>query len=80
MDYDKGDTVPGMDTRGRILAIINDVFPGAGKAEDLADVPGWDSLQHLSLVLALEEEFGIMYSPEQIEAMRTVGDIVGMTK
>jgi acyl carrier protein len=27
-------------------------------------VPGWDSLRHLTLVLALEEEFGV-YIPDE---------------
>lgn len=29
----------------------------------------WDSIQHLNLVLALEQEFGIQFDPEQIEEM-----------
>jgi acyl carrier protein len=29
----------------------------------------WDSLRHMNLVLALEEEFGVRFSEEQIEQM-----------
>jgi acyl carrier protein len=36
----------------------------------------WDSVQHLSLVLALEEEFGVQFDPEDIEQMTTIGAIV----
>jgi len=35
----------------------------------------WDSLQHLNLVLAIEEEFQIQLQPEQIEAMKSFGSI-----
>lgn len=29
----------------------------------------WDSLQHLNLVLALEQEFEVQFSPEEIETL-----------
>ncbi len=32
----------------------------------------WDSLQHLNLVLALEQEFQIQFSPEEIEQLQSV--------
>ena len=34
----------------------------------------WDSIQHLNLVLAVEEKFGLQLSPEEIEQMKNVGD------
>jgi len=57
-------------------------------ASDLFDVPvdritassspetveNWDSVQHLNLVLALEEKFGLQLSPEEIEQMKSIGD------
>ncbi|MGQ0700495.1 MAG: AMP-binding protein [Panacagrimonas sp.] len=33
------------------------------------DVPGWDSLAHMELVLAIEAEFGIRLSPREIMSM-----------
>jgi acyl carrier protein len=36
-------------------------------------VESWDSVQHLNLVLALEEKFGVQLSPEEIEQMKTLG-------
>jgi acyl carrier protein len=38
-------------------------------------IANWDSVQHLSLVLAVEEKFGVQFSPEEIEKMRTIGEI-----
>ena len=32
-------------------------------------IEAWDSLRHMQLVLGLEEEFGVQFSPEQITAM-----------
>lgn len=36
----------------------------------------WDSVQHLNLVLAIEEKFNIQLSPEEMEQMKTIGHIV----
>jgi acyl carrier protein len=41
-------------------------------------VPTWDSMQHLQLVLALEQEFGQQFLVEEIEAMQRVGVIDGL--
>ena len=33
----------------------------------------WDSIQHLNLVLAVEEKFSLQLSPEEIEQMTNIG-------
>ncbi|HEX6505128.1 MAG TPA: acyl carrier protein [Terriglobales bacterium] len=38
-------------------------------------IEAWDSIQHLNLVLALEENFNVQLSPEEIEQMRSIGQI-----
>jgi acyl carrier protein len=35
-------------------------------------------MQHLNLVLALEEKFDVHFSPEEIEEMRSLGTIAAM--
>ncbi len=35
-------------------------------------IPAWDSIQHLNLVLALEAEFGVQFTPEEIEQLLSV--------
>lgn len=39
-------------------------------------VEAWDSTQHLNFVLALEEKFNIQLSPEEMEQMRNIGEVV----
>lgn len=39
-------------------------------------IGAWDSLRHMRLVLALEEEFGIKFSDETIVEMLTVGSVL----
>jgi acyl carrier protein len=36
----------------------------------------WDSANHISLVLALEDEFGIAFDVSEIEGMRSYFDLV----
>jgi len=39
-------------------------------------VATWDSLQHLNLVLALEQAFAVSFEPEEIDQMKTMRQIV----
>jgi acyl carrier protein len=36
----------------------------------------WDSLQHMNLILSLEETFDLQFSDEQVVGMDSVGQIV----
>ncbi|MCA9667745.1 MAG: acyl carrier protein [Myxococcales bacterium] len=35
----------------------------------------WDSVAHLNLVTAVEERFDIMFEPEEVDEMKTIGAI-----
>ena len=37
------------------------------------DVENWDSLNHLELILSVEEEFGIKFSLGELQDMKNVG-------
>ena len=43
-------------------------------------VDTWDSVHHLNLVLALEETFGFQFSPEEMDQMKTIGQIAGIVE
>jgi acyl carrier protein len=46
------------------------------KDETLAkDVPNWDSLKNFTIILAIEEEYGIKFLTEEILSIKNVGDI-----
>lgn len=38
-------------------------------------VESWDSVQHLNLVLAIEEQFGMQFEPDEMDSMKSVGAI-----
>ncbi|WP_448614093.1 acyl carrier protein [Modestobacter sp. URMC 112] len=48
-----------------VVATVLDVDPASiGPDSSMDTVPSWDSLRHLTLVLALEEEFGVQVPDE----------------
>ena len=44
------------------------------------DVEKWDSLNHINMIQALEQEFGIRYDQEQMVSMLSVEEIIEATK
>jgi acyl carrier protein len=42
---------------------------------DMEETGTWDSLSHMQLIAAVEEEFGIELTADEIVAMRSVGEI-----
>ena len=43
-------------------------------------IENWDSMQHLNLVLAIEEKFGVRLEPEDIEEMKTIGAVAALVE
>lgn len=68
----------------RIVGIISQIFEIPAEAlrpgSSPDDVETWDSLHHLNLVLALEQEFGIQFEPEEIEQLLSVELIVSLVE
>lgn len=58
---------------GRVKKILAQLFSISEESinEDTSsdNVPKWSSLAHMSLVVALEEEFGVSFTDEQIIEM-----------
>lgn len=48
-----------------VMATVLGVEAGSiGPGSDMDTVPAWDSLRHMTLVLALEDEFGVQIPDE----------------
>jgi acyl carrier protein len=39
------------------------------------DVAAWDSVSHITLIYAVEDEFGLRFSPRDLEGLGCVGDL-----
>jgi len=67
-----------MTSRERIAAILSEIL---GVSIDAAheyareQAENWDSLNHLRIVLAFEEEFGVSLQPEEVVAVRCLSDL-----
>ena len=60
----------------RVCEIASDVLQADVTSESSPEtVESWDSVQHLNLVLALEEEYGFEFSPEDMDQAKTVGGL-----
>lgn len=38
-----------------------------------ADVPGWDSIEHINLMFSLEEEFGMQFVGNELAEVENIG-------
>jgi len=60
-------------TETMLKQVLADVFgvdvATVGEESSVDSIAAWDSLNHLNLVLALEERFGVSFSEEQIVEM-----------
>jgi acyl carrier protein len=66
----------------QVRRIVADVFQVSLETVQPASSPdtieSWDSLHHLEMVLALEQEFGMQFTPEEIEQLLSVELIVSL--
>jgi acyl carrier protein len=67
-----------------VRRIVSDVFeiPEESVKPDSSpdNVETWDSIHHLNMVLALEQEFGVQFTPEEIEQLLSVELIVALVE
>jgi acyl carrier protein len=43
-----------------------------------AEVPEWDSFNHINLIVAVESQFGIKFQTAELEQLHTVGHLVDL--
>lgn len=70
-------------TREAVFEKLNEVFRDVFEDDEItvedsttaADVDGWDSLEHINLINAVEQEFDIKFNMGQIVSMKNVGEM-----
>lgn len=64
----------------RLTKVLRDVFDDdslvATPELTANDVEEWDSVNHITLVVAIEEEFGVKFKTAELEKMKNVGHMV----
>ena len=64
--------------RALVAEILNLPLPEVQAGMTQAETPAWTSMNHLNLILTIEQEFNVSISPEQAEAMTTIPAIVAI--
>ncbi len=60
----------------RVREIASDILQSEVSSDSSPDtVPAWDSVQHLNLMLAVEEEFHFQFLPEEMDQARSISAI-----
>ncbi len=66
----------------RLNTVFREVFDDdtieVGPETTSDDIEDWDSLEHINLVAAVEQEFGIKFTMAQVMGMKDVGEMVGI--
>lgn len=73
-------------TREEVFERLNEVFRDVFDDDSIVvndsttadDIEDWDSLEHINLINAVEEEFGIKFDMGQIVSMKNVGEMVNV--
>jgi acyl carrier protein len=68
----------------RLTPIFRDVFDNDSlvvvEGMTAADVPGWDSLSNINMVIAVEKAFGVKFSTKDVRSLKNVGELLDLIK
>ena len=70
-------------TREEVFATLNEGFQDVFDDESITvneettadDIEDWDSLEHINLIAAVEQEFGMKFTMGQVVTMKNVGEM-----
>ena len=63
----------------KLNRVFSDVFDEEITVTDTTtsdDIEDWDSLEHINLIVAVENEFGLKFNIGEVNKMRNVGEMV----
>lgn len=71
-------------TKNEIYDKVNEVFRDVFDDDSITvnenttanDIEDWDSLEHINLVVAIEEKFGMKFNMGEVTNMKNVGEMV----
>ena len=73
-----------LELHDRLTNVFRDVFdnPSITIFDQMtaADVDGWDSLTHITLVVAAEKAFNVKFSTRDIQSLQDVGGLLALIR
>jgi acyl carrier protein len=68
----------------RLTPIFRDVFDNdalvVSEGMTAADVPTWDSLSNINMIIAVERAFGVKFSIKDVRNLKNVGELLELIK
>ena len=68
----------------RLTPIFRDVFDDdalvVSEGMTAADVPTWDSLSNINMIIAVEKKFGVKFSIKDVRNLKNVGELLELIK
>ena len=68
----------------RLTPIFRDVFNDdalvVSEGMTAADVPTWDSLSNINMIIAVEKSFGVKFSIKDVRSLKNVGELLALIK
>ena len=68
----------------RLTPIFRDVFDNdalvVSDSMTAADVPTWDSLSNINMIIAVEKAFGVKFSIKDVRNLKNVGELLELIK
>lgn len=66
----------------KVTLIFRDVFDDETlvitDSTSSADIEDWDSLEHITLVISMEKEFGLKFDLKEVNELKDVGEMVDL--
>jgi acyl carrier protein len=67
------------DIHQKLTAVFRDVFDlptlEISDVTTANDIPEWDSIMHINLIVAVEKAFGISFTTRDVKSLANVGDL-----
>lgn len=71
-------------SREEVYTVLNGIFRDVFDDDEIevtdattsADIEDWDSLEHINLVNAIEQQFSMKFTMGQVVSMKNVGEMV----
>jgi acyl carrier protein len=64
----------------QLTAVFRDVFDDPAidivETTTAADIPDWDSLTHVNLIVAAEKSFKVRFSTKDVQGLANVGEFI----
>jgi acyl carrier protein len=75
-------------SREEIMKRVTDIFRDVFDDEELMiydstnsdDIEDWDSLEHISLIVSMEKEFGLKFDIKEVNRLENVGEMIDLIK